>query len=535
MEIALMTTILDFEGDVATLDGPPGLEGGVLDEPPAPVSSNAGPLDAALLQAAHQAGLDVAALRANRPVEACYQLDPLRRRMSVIYRRGVRLWVSVKGAPEAVLEACTRRWTADGVDHLTEVDRQAIVETAAVLAEGGGRVIALAERAVPPEEARRPFTPASVERDLNFAGLLALTDRIRPESSLAVQQCQRAGIQVLLVTGDHPVAARAAGLQSGLTVADKPVLTGPELAGKPPAELLAAVQRQRVLAQTNPLQKLQVVQALQSGGACVAATGSYPMEAPVLAAADVGVARQEGASDAARLAADLVLLDGRFSALVRAIARGRLIYANLSKTLSLYLAAKLGLLMAITLPVLLGVPLPLSVPQLVLAGLGLATALPLVYPREAAEHALMRRPPPDRRRAPFTPLMIARLLRGAFGLFVVVTISYFGSLLGFGDLPRARMLAFCTWMIMLVLLAYSLRSDTGGLLSQNPLSNRALFIWATLVVVLVVGFAAWPAAAALLGGGALTPFEWVLCLLALLIGLVFVEVRKWVAGRGLGR
>lgn len=525
LEIALMTTITGTDGNDPVPEAQTELQG----------DSSHSSMDAALQRAASLAGLDVDALRANRPVEGCYQLDPLRRRMSVIYRRGVRHWVSVKGSTEAVLEACTRRWTADGVDHLTEVDRQAIVETAAVLAEGGGRVIALAERALPPEEARRALTPASVERDLNFAGLLALTDSLRPESSQAVQHCRQAGIQLLLVTGDHPVAARAAGLQSGLAQADTPVLTGKDLAGMSAADLQKALYEQRVLAQVNPLQKQQVVQALQSGGACVAATGNFLTESPVLRAADLGVARQDSGSDAARLAADLVLVNGRFSTLVRAIARGRLIYSNLSKTLSLYLGAKLGLGMAVALPVLLGLPLPFSAVQLVLAGFGLATVLPLVFAGEAPEHGLMRRPPRPRAGAPFSRLMMARLLRSGFGLFVVVTISYFGSLLGFGDLPRARTLAFSTWMLMLVLAAYSQRSDTRLVLSQNPFSNRALFTWGMVVLVVVLALALVPAAAALVGGGVPGLYEWLLGLLALGAGMLFVEVRKWVASRGLAR
>lgn len=524
MEIALMTTITEVE--TSSING--------SESPRLDISASA-PQEAALLRAAEQAGLEIAALRASRPIDACFQVDPLRRRTSVVYRRGVRRWVSVRGAPEAVLAACTRRWTADGIDRLTEVDRQAIVETAAVLAEGGGRVIALAERSLPAAEARQPLSPATVERELNFAGLLALTDQLRPESARAMRQCRRAGIQVLLVTGDHPVAARAVGLQSTLGLSDMPVLTGRELSGLEPERLKAALYEQRILARINPKEKMQVLQTLQQAGGCVAVTGRYPLEAPVLAAADLGVTRENASSDAAHLAANLLLVDGRFSTLVQAIAHGRWTYSNFSKTLSLYLAGKVGLLIAAALPLLFGLPLPLSLPQFVLIGLTLAAVVPWLYASEPPGEQLMRQPPRQRERSPFTPEQTARLLRAALGLIIVMTITYFGSLLSIGDLPRARMLAFCSWMWMLVLIAYSLRSDSRSLLRQNPFNNRSLFIWGSLTMIVTLLLGSFPTTASLLGGGVLSPAEWLFGLIALVAGLLIVEVRKWAAGRRLRR
>ena len=272
-----------------------------------PAGEAGDPLDRALLEHASGRGLDAAEARRLHPREDGRPFDSRWRFQRATVRLDGRRESFFKGAPEALLERCASR-----------DERRRWLARAAELAAGGLRVIALAAG-----EGER-------ERGLRALGLVGLWDPPRAEVPEAVAAAQRAGVRVVMITGDHPATALAVARALGLRGAEEGgVLAGAELEALDEAGLRRAAHETAVFARVSPEQKLALVEALQAGGEVVAVTGDGVNDAPALKHADVGVAMGRRGSDVAREVADLVLLDDDFSTIVAAIEEGRGIYANI--------------------------------------------------------------------------------------------------------------------------------------------------------------------------------------------------------------
>jgi len=267
----------------------------------------------------------------------------------------------VKGSPESVLAQSTSIIRAGLTQPITESDKTMLLQRVAQLASDGQRVIALAERSL--DDAAPVLNKA--ESELVFAGLMAFADPPRREAHDAIATCQRAGIRTIMVTGDHPLTARAVARQVGLDMGNR-VLTGAELDQLTDTELRQVVGGISIYARTTPEHKLRIVQALMSNGDRVAVTGDGINDAPALSAADIGVAMGETGTDVAREASDLVLADDHFSTIVNAVQEGRLIYENLKKGVRYYLTCKLALVMITLVPAFLLVPVPFAPIQIIL-------------------------------------------------------------------------------------------------------------------------------------------------------------------------
>lgn len=495
------------------------------------VAQQAEPLDAALLRTAEEAGINLETMRRTWPVVALNSFDNSRKRMSVVFRRNDRSWAVIKGAPEAILSLCTRRWTGDGGDEMLAADRELALESAAVLAGAGLRVLALAEHRLEPDLGNIDGCAALIETDLVFAGMVAFSDSLRTEAAATVQRVQAAGLRVLLLTGEHPAAGLYAARELGLPSSEEP-LTESRLESQSPAEIYQALEGQSLVARLTPSMRLKIVQSLQAAGERVAATGDRPGDAPVLAAADLGVAVSQGGADAARQEARLFLEDNNFQSLGDAIFTGRLVTANQSKALGFALACKFGLLQAVLLPVLFRLPMPLTPLQLLLAGLVSDLLAATLFLTEPAEPGLERQPPRDPAAPLIDKLMTGRILRGAVALFVAVNAAYFSTYLISGSLPSARAVALAAWLIALVLAAYSLRSDHTLILRQNLVSNRWLVFWVAGVTGLLALINSVPWIGSVLSRvplqqvPRLASLDWGLALFAALFGVGLAELRK---------
>ena len=294
------------------------------------------PLDRALVEAAQARGVDVDALRAAHSLVDEYSFDSARQRMSVTVRRGRRLWVTVKGAPESVLEVCTTVLVGDAAKPLTNKRRAAVLRT--LTGSGGLRVVALAEK-----ESNAPsLSQAEAEAKLTFLGLVGMQDPLRRDVPEAIASCRAAGIRTVIVSGDHPETVGAIAGELGFPTSDG-VLTGQDLETLGATAFRETVDQHSVFARTTPEQKLRIVRALTEEGHHVAATGDGINDAPALAAAQVGVAMGQTGTDVARQAADMVLMDDSFATLERSIRQCRGLFANLEKGIRYYLACKIAL------------------------------------------------------------------------------------------------------------------------------------------------------------------------------------------------
>ncbi|WP_280381510.1 cation-translocating P-type ATPase [Nocardia wallacei] len=371
------------------------------------------PMEAALDVFAHRAG--AAEETGADPELARFPFDPRRRRMSVVV--GDR--VLVKGAPDAVLPRC-----APDAEAADAVHR---------LAACGFRVLAVAAGSV---AGRIPDSADEAERELALLGLVALEDPPRPGVTAAIQACRRAGIRVAMITGDHPVTARAIAREVGLSELGGPVFTGSDLPAGP-AELGEALDRDGVVvARVTPEDKLRIAQALQARGHVLAMTGDGVNDAPALREAAIGVAMGLSGTDVAREAADLVLLDDDFGTIVAAVEQGRATFADIRRFLTYHLTDNVAELAPFVVWALSGGSFPLALGVLQVLALDIGTdVLPALAlgAEPPARHVLDR--PPVRGH-----LLDRRLFARAFGVLgpveaVMALAAFVVSLLAVGWRP----------------------------------------------------------------------------------------------------
>jgi Ca2+-transporting ATPase len=472
--------------------------------------------------------MDVDALRHQYILRDEFTFDASRKRMSEVYERDGQAWVIVKGAPEAVLAHCTHQEGEGQAPPLTEADRTHDLDLATQMAGEGLRVLAFAEKVVQ----SAPGSQVEAETDLTFVGLVGLQDPPRPEVKAALATSRRAGIRTIMVTGDHPLTARTIAEQIGLD-GNRQVLTGPELDALSDDVLRADLGQVSIYARTTPADKLRIVQALQHEGERVAVTGDGINDAPALAAADIGVAMGETGTDVAREAADIVLEDDNFTTIVNAIREGRVLFANLKKGVRYYLACKVALVGATLLPVLLRVPVPFAPIQIILMELFMDLAASATFANEPAEADVMLQKPRNPKARFLDRPMATSIFSAGAGLFAAVSVVYLVTWYSSGgDLVRAQTAAFVAWLLGHVLLAFNLRSRREPLFRLGFFSNRLMILWAVGAIAFVLFAALVPGVQNLLKTTTLSGQDWLLVLIATVMGTFWIEIGKVILWRG---
>ncbi|WP_019551603.1 cation-translocating P-type ATPase [Thermus scotoductus] len=365
------------------------------------------PTEVALLVAALKAGLS---LPERKGILSEFSFNALRKRMTVVWEKAEGLVAHVKGAPEVILDRCTRILKNGKEWPLTPEDRRAIEAAYARMAKTGLRTLALAKRQLTGEI---PLREETVERDLVFLGLVGLLDPPRPEVPAAIRTAQEAGIRVLMITGEAAPTALALARQIGLRA--ERAVTGPEIEELEDEELLGLLEGGVVFARTTPEHKLRIVHLLKRRGEVVAMTGDGVNDAPALRKADVGIAMGLRGTDVAKSASDVVLLDDNFASLIRGVEEGRRQYDNIQKFIRYLLTSNIGEVIAILLNLLLGGPLVFLPVQILWINLITDSLTAVALGMEPAEKDVMKRRP----RKPSEPLLdrrgvLAVLLLGGY-------------------------------------------------------------------------------------------------------------------------
>jgi Ca2+-transporting ATPase len=441
--------------------------------------------------------------------------------MSVVTKDSGAYHVWVKGSPESVLAVSAQQKADSGIFSLDEAAKQAILAKVSQMAEQGLRVLAFAEKETP----EIPHTEEAAENQLTFLGLVGLLDPPRPEVKAAIREMQQAGIRSIMITGDHPLTARAIAYQVGLNGNGR-VVTGTELEALSADELVKLVREVSIYARTTPEQKLHIVQALLSLGERVAVTGDGVNDAPALAMADIGVAMGETGSDVAREAGDIVLADDNYTTIANAVREGRALFTNLKKGVRYYLTIKVALVSVMLLPILLQLPVPFAPIQIILMELFMDLAAAAAFVSEPPEGDLMRMPPRNPK-APFMDrAMITSILTSAAGLFAGVSAAYLLAWYNGANLVTAQTVAFAAWMIGHVLLAFNMRSERQPILQIGPFSNRVMAVWGLVSVAFIVLVTSIPFLQTYLRTTALSLSLWGLILGLVFIGTSWLEVKK---------
>ncbi|MFD8325530.1 cation-translocating P-type ATPase [Streptomyces lydicus] len=367
--------------------------------------------EGALLVAAAKAGVDPAAHETAGPRTTEHPFDAERMLMSTVTGTPARGYeVHVKGAPQAVLGRCSALMTQGGSRPLDETARKAVDVANDELASQGLRVLAVARRTA---SGPRPDRQEA-ESGLTFLGLAGMLDPPRPEVSAAVAACRRAGIRIIMLTGDHPLTAEAVARRVGIVRHPDPVVvSGTELGAldEPGLEALLARPGEHLLCRVSPEHKMRVVTALQRRGAVVAVTGDGANDAPALKHADIGVAMGASGTDVAREAAVMVLLDDSFASIATAVRLGRAVYQNIRKFLVYLFSHNIAELVPILAATFVGFPLvPLTAVQVLAIDLGSDVLPALALGAEPPERDVMDRPPRPPHEPLFSPAVLRRIL-----------------------------------------------------------------------------------------------------------------------------
>ena len=360
-------------------------------------------IDVAFLALTYKLGLDPAGIRERAPAVAEIPFESERRYAAVWYREGEETLVAVKGAVETVLPFC-RTMVATGQEGSVPLDPDRVQEELDALTSRGYRVLAVAHgRAEGEVSAENPELPP-----LELLGLVGFIDPIRPDVPDAVRRCRDAGVDVVMVTGDHPATAFA--IARELEIADSPeqVITGRELGDDEIptfSEFVDRVQGARVFARVTPLQKLRIVEAYRESGAFVAVTGDGVNDAPALRSANIGVAMGSG-TDVAKDTASLIVTDDDFASIVAGIEEGRYAYENVRKVVYLLISTGFAEVLLFMLALLIGLPLPLLAVQLLWLNLVTNGIQDVALAFEGGDPRVMNRPPRRPEEGIFNRLMI---------------------------------------------------------------------------------------------------------------------------------
>jgi Ca2+-transporting ATPase len=480
------------------------------------------PTEAALVVAAAKAGLKQAELNAHYPRTAEIPFTSETKRMTTLHAGPDGAIAFSKGAPETIIGSCAHALGESGPAALGEAGRQKILEAARAMAADALRVLAVAAKPAAALE--------TAEQEMTFLGLVGMIDPPRPEARSAIETCERAGVKVVMITGDHPITAQAVARELGILRNGRAV-TGAELEAMDDAALEAGVDQIDVYARVSPAHKLRVVEALQKRGHVVAMTGDGVNDAPALKRADIGVAMGITGTDVSKEAAAMTLTDDNFASIVAAVEEGRGIFDNCKKFLMFLLSANTSEILLMAGAALLGLPMPLTAVQILYVNLATDGLPALALAVDPPERDLMRRQPRNPRTGLFTRPVVLLVVAG--GLWsAAANLSLFGWALHSGrSSEQAMTMAFVSLVLIQFVMAYNFRSERYSVFSK-PFANKWLNLAVGWELIPLAAVLYVPFLQAAFSTHSLNASDWTAVLVTVATMFPFMEILKWMLRRG---
>lgn len=511
------------------------------------------PTEGALVVAAMRAGLDADILRSEQPRVAELAFTSERKMMSTLHaplsaqalqeilavsedRRHLSLaeigakLLYVKGAPERILNACTHHLVNGERTPITDYDRKQYLFQNQEMATRALRVLGMASRAFPGEVP--PIREGGLEGGLTFLGLVGMMDAPRQDAVEAIGRCKKAGIRVVMITGDHKLTAMAVAREMGILAEGERALTGEELDHVPEDELVRDVEHIKVYARVSPEHKMRIVDAWKKKGHVVAMTGDGVNDAPALKRADLGVAMGVTGTDVAKESADMVLTDDNFASIVAAVEEGRGIYENIRKFVAYLLSANAGEVLIMLLATLFVVNpefLPFFTPvQLLWINL-VTDGLPALalgvdpYPTD-----IMGRPPRNPKEGVLSK-DIGFLIVAVAAILTVGTLGIFAwEQMDGSDPVRTQTVTFTTIVFFELFLVFAIRSPRQTIWQIGLFTNRKLIYAVLLSMALQLMVIYVPLFQAPFHTEELTAWDWVRTIVISLTAFLIVELMKWI-------
>jgi len=511
------------------------------------------PLDVAVANKWTSLGLGVLT-GAQQQVVRSFAFDVEKRRSGGIVNIGDKRIFVVKGAFEAICPMVSAVGTAKIDEEKVPLIRQLAASETIMqqLAAQGLRVIAVAYRPLAEAEERETITDEagaeSLEHDLILAGFLGIEDPVRPEVTPAVAKCHTAGIDVIMITGDHPATALAVAAKAGIIVPGCTThLTGEALKKLTVEALIEQLQLGvRVFARTTPEQKMKIVTALKHMDRVVAMTGDGVNDAPALRAADIGIAMGKQGTDVARESAQIILLDDNFASIVDGIEEGRTVFENMQKFTSYVLVSNGPEILPYLLYIVLPVPLALNIIHILSIDLGTDLIPSMGLGQEPADPEVMDKPPRNPSQSLLTRQLMVRsylflgLIEGAWSLFLFFYVLFSGDwsygtpLDVYSPLHQsATGITLSTILLMQIGNLIGRRYEHKSGLDLGLFRNRLVFVGILIQIVLSWAILYWPPLARVLNTGPVEPEIYGLSWLGIVFIFVIDYFRKVLVNRRL--
>ena len=480
------------------------------------------PTEGALVVAAAKAKLEKSSLEKQFPRVNEIPFSSERKRMTTLHSTVEGSFAYSKGAPEILLDSCSKQLTFNGEELLDENKRKAILDQAQMMAKDALRVLALAYKS--------NATIENAESEMIFIGLVGMIDPPRPEVKVAIQTCVKAGIKAVMITGDHPITAEAIARELGL-LRDGKVIIGAHLEKMSDEEFEKNIENIDVYARVSPAHKLRIVTTFQKKGHIVAMTGDGVNDAPALKKANIGIAMGITGTDVSKEAAAMMLLDDNFASIVAAVEEGRGIFGNIKKYLMYLLSSNIGEIGLMTMASVLGLPLPLTAVQILYVNLATDGLPALALAVDPPEKDLMQRPPRDNKVGIFTRPVVALMLVGGIWS-TIINISLFAWARSTDHtVTEAMTMTFVSLVLIQFIKAYNFRSDRNSVLDK-PFANKWLnisILWELFLIVLIVYL---PALHKPFSTFSLTLMDWIIVVVLAFTVLPVLEFAKYIERKG---
>lgn len=450
------------------------------------------PTEIALVDLALQADLDPLTTTDNYRRVHEVPFDSDRKRMTTVHKMNKHYVAITKGAPEVIINLCTNVALDQKSVPLSEVHRKKLLQANDQMTSQALRVIAIGYKVLsdPKEE-----KPERLESDLTFIGLIGMIDPPRPEVYDSIQVCRDAGIQTVMITGDHKNTAIAIAKQLDIIKADSEAISGHELDKLSDDELNKAIENYHVFARVSPEHKVRIVQAWKDKGKIVAMTGDGVNDAPALKRADIGIAMGIQGTEVAKGASDMVLTDDNFATIVKAVEEGRTIFTNIKKSIRFLISCNIGEVVTILLGSLLGQLLyglavsPLTAVQLLWANLVTDSLIAIAIGLEKAEPDVMKRKTEKNTLLDWETGLVV-FFQGILIGFLSFTAFHIGYRMGTNpkeSLLIAQTMAFMTLTVSELFHAFNIRSERFSIFKIGIFTNKYIIYAFIISLLLQIG------------------------------------------------
>lgn len=444
------------------------------------------PTEGALIVMGAKVGYDQDKLSVDYPRLQEFPFDSDRKLMSTLHVVDEQHTMFTKGAPDVILSRCTHIMINGVREPLTDAMKQNISKENENFAKNALRVLGYAYK-----EVDENVQLQQEEQDLTFVGLTGMIDPPREEAKEAVKLCKKAGIRVVMITGDHITTGSAIAKELGIIDHDNQAMEGSYINDYEDEDFKEKVKEINVFARVSPEHKVRIVDSIKANGDIAAMTGDGVNDAPALKKADIGIAMGITGTDVSKEAADMILTDDNFASIVDAVKEGRIIYSNIRKFVGFLLSCNIGEILIIFIAMLSGWAVPLVPIQLLWVNLITDSFPAFALGLEQGEEDIMNDKPRDPKEPIVDRFMSIALAFQSIGLTIAVLVSYqlgfalAGDVDGDTQLTIARTFCFITLIIGEMLRAYSARSETISIFRMNFLGNRYLN-YSVLIAILLM-------------------------------------------------